>query len=600
MSLNQIIGFEMAGRAWGKYLSDNTTINIHVSMARSQDLPDGVIGGALPGFNASHEIAQVQSALAADISSWDDSQAVRNLPVNQYSSYDNDPDIRAFLEQYAWSQNDDLAVTKANAKALGLSDSQATVDLDGFILMSNLSEYNVDWSYDYARTSAPSGNSLDFLSVAIHEIGHILGFVSSTDSARIADWQADSETNHSRLDRTTTLDLFRYSDWSSRYGSVDLAAGVQAYLSNDGGRSAIGHFARGKVDLGLGSDGLQTSHWNGTTSTGIMDPLLDLGERSNIANIDLRALDIIGYDLASQGSLNYSQLLSESKAALASRLGISVASLEAVPWITAGLLSTTRFGDVLQMIEDSEIYARKKSSQSSKGGLWQELSNAADVVEVFQQAALFSSLDSGDENGGLTPGESIALSLQQTYGRLDTAQDLPLTISGSLADDVLEGSAAIDLLGGLAQSDSLNGKAGNDVLFGNGGADILRGNGGDDQLFGGIGRDRLMGGHGNDGLVGGNGSDRLSGGAGADAFMVEALDGIDIVYDFTDGEDVLTLASGLSFEQLTILDSSEVNLDAFGINLADGQSHTVISQGETPLMVLRNVEAGLITEADIV
>ena len=597
MSLDQIIGFEMAGRAWGKHLNDNTTINIHVSMARSQDLPDGVIGGALPGFNSDYEIDDIGAALAQDSRSTDDRQAVYHLPTNGYRN----PQINAFLENYSW-QNDDLTLTNANVKALNLSNSHTTVDLDGFILMSDLAEYNVDWDYNYARTLPSDPNKLDFLSVAMHEIGHVLGYVSSPDRAQVADWRTDSETNHARLNTTTTLDLFRYSDWSRRYGAIDLAAGVSSYLSKDGGQSAIGHFARGKVDLGLGSDGLQTSHWDGQRSSGIMDPLLSLGERSAIETIDVQALDIIGYDRVSTGgvaSLNYAELLNDAKISLANRLGISVDALEAVPWISAGFLSTSRFGDVLQMIEDSEIYARRRSGTSGRGGLWQELADAKDVFEVFHQKALFSS--QGNNNSGETSlGSGIALSLQQTYGRLASTQDIPLTLTGSLDSDVLDGSTGGDWLGGLAQSDILNGSAGNDYLFGNGGADTLRGNGGDDQLFGGLGDDRLMGGHGNDGLVGGNGSDRLSGGLGSDVFMVEALDGIDRVYDFTDGEDLLSLAPTLSFDQLTILDSNEVNLGALGIDLPTGQSHTVISQGEIPLMVLQNVDSGLITEADIV
>ena len=129
---------------------------------------------------------------------------------------------------------------------------------------------------------------------------------------------------------------------------------------------------------------------------------------------------------------------------------------------------------------------------------------------------------------------------------------------------------------------------------------MLRGNGGDDQLFGGIGSDRLMGGHGNDGLVGGNGSDRLSGGFGADVFMVEVLEGTDIVYDFTDGEDLLTLAPNLSVDELTIMSASDVHLGGLGMTLDPNQSHTVISQGNTPLMVLLNVDSGFITDTDIV
>ena len=589
----------------------------------------------MPGFNATHEIGAVQNALQNDRTSQDDIQAVGNLPIQATNYYDNDPDINAVLEQYNWQQNDDLAITTANAKALGLSNHQANVDLDGFILMSDLDEYDVNWSYDYGRTHAPNPNSLDFFSVALHEIGHILGFVSSVDSAKVADWQADSTTNHDRLDRTTTLDLFRYSDWSRRYGSIDLAAGPQTYLSVDGGNSSsgiIGHFARGQVDLGLGSDGLQTSHWNGTTSTGIMNPLLDLGERSEIANRDLRALDIIGYDLATnpttsntwgwrrqsvyssptQVNLSYSQLLVEAKQALANRLNISVSTLDAAPGVNAWLLSDTRYGDVLQMIDDSEVYARRKNRKSSSGSLWQgwggvgnllqELSDAGDVFDLFQQEALFSSLDSPEHDETQSLGQTLALSLQQTYGRITSANSISLTLEGSLNIDELEGSSAADWIGGLAQADQLNGGAANDFLFGNGGQDVLRGNGGDDHLVGGLGGDRLMGGHGNDYLVGGKGNDRLSGGTGIDVFMVEALDGTDIVYDFTVGEDVFALAPTLSFEQLSISNVDSDAMTSLGLEslaLPNTGTHAVISHNDQALMVVLNTDAAQINADNV-
>ncbi len=47
-SLEQMIGFEMAGEFWSQQLADNVSINIFVEM--TDYLPENVIGGALPGI----------------------------------------------------------------------------------------------------------------------------------------------------------------------------------------------------------------------------------------------------------------------------------------------------------------------------------------------------------------------------------------------------------------------------------------------------------------------------------------------------------------------------------------------------------------------
>ena len=49
------------------------------------------------------------------------------------------------------------------------------------------------------------------------------------------------------------------------------------------------------------------------------------------------------------------------------------------------------------------------------------------------------------------------------------------------------------------------------------------------------------------------GNDILSGGIGRDRFVLTAGSGHDLITDLTKGEDLLLLASGLSFAQLSII-----------------------------------------------
>jgi len=78
------------------------------------------------------------------------------------------------------------------------------------------------------------------------------------------------------------------------------------------------------------------------------------------------------------------------------------------------------------------------------------------------------------------------------------------------------------------------------------------GNGGSDKLCGFEGNDTLNGGKGDDYLIGGLGNDILSGGIGRDRFVLTAGSGADLITDFTKGEDLLVLAGGLTFAQLSI------------------------------------------------
>ncbi|MEL7494659.1 MAG: alkaline phosphatase, partial [Cyanobacteria bacterium J06554_11] len=189
-----------------------------------------------------------------------------------------------------------------------------------------------------------------------------------------------------------------------------------------------------------------------------------------------------------------------------------------------------------------------------------------------------------------------------------------LTTTGTEGDDELVGTDANETINALAGNDIVAGGLGNDVIDGGDGDDILRGDtnsrkpgddvGGDDIIFGGAGSDRIGGKGGNDTLVGGEdddliwgddgddlifgglGNDTLtgdnfSGGQGTDTFVLAAGEGTDTIVDFEVGTDLIGLAGGLSFGQLTLMEDK-------------------VLFGEEVLAMLNGVSTGTLTEVDFV
>ena len=98
------------------------------------------------------------------------------------------------------------------------------------------------------------------------------------------------------------LDLFRYSaDSLNEAGQpangavLDLRAGGNPFFSIDGGTTAIADFDTGVFN----GSGRQASHWEDGRGLGILDPTFAPGELGVITDLDVQALDIIGWNLAS-------------------------------------------------------------------------------------------------------------------------------------------------------------------------------------------------------------------------------------------------------------------------------------------------------------
>lgn len=144
------------------------------------------------------------------------------------------------------------------------------------------------WDFDPDDGIAP--NSVDFVGVALHEIGHILGFTTRCGS---------TETNPSSPLTFSAFDVFRFRPGIDRANfttapRILTAGGEQVHFSN-GPELAL---STARLNL-TGGDGFSGDHWKDDTLTGtrlgIMDPQQRLGLLLDVTANDVEALRAMGY-----------------------------------------------------------------------------------------------------------------------------------------------------------------------------------------------------------------------------------------------------------------------------------------------------------------
>lgn len=250
-------GFAAAAHYWESVLTDNVVVNISVGFSQ---LDPGVLGQASSASGLKTQIAW-RGALIGDATTPIDHLATSNLLTFNASN---------------------VRLNTSLQKALGLFTGSAIAD-DGVITFNSLRPFDFD-----TRDGFQSVGS-DFVSVAVHEIGHVLGFTSAV---------ASKTTNNSTPSNT---DMFRYKG-----GVWDITWGGDPYFSVDGGASPV----FGRAGFSSGADGFQTSHWkeglrvhNGIDCTtllepqiGIMDPTGGLCQQGIVTAQDLALFDTIGWN----------------------------------------------------------------------------------------------------------------------------------------------------------------------------------------------------------------------------------------------------------------------------------------------------------------
>ncbi len=403
VTVQQALGFEMAGRIWSNYLADPVTLNIHIGMSSS--LPTNVIGGALPGALANVQISGFRDRLAQDATSNNDQTAVAQFAGNAEFDVILDGTHRSLS-----SSQSSFNVMRATAKAVGMV-SATDASLDGAIVMSTLGNSHLHWNYDFTRSSSAPQGSLDFLSVALHEIGHIFGFVSGVDKQGLrsnvissSELSTYSQYLMDRMRFVTPLDAFRVDQFSDR--DFTYGGGTRGFALQPAS-GMIAQFSTGK-NRTFSGDGYQASHWKEQANAlGIMDPAIAPRERVSISNLDLQAFDVIGWNLRNglsaspftTASLN--NFRNQAVQGLAQRLGRTTTwvnnNLSAVPTN----LGSDRTLAVAAMILNSGLYewGTTGSGTTSNGGRrWMEIFNQmANNQEVYVNFSTVSNVSPNSE-----------------------------------------------------------------------------------------------------------------------------------------------------------------------------------------------------------
>jgi hypothetical protein len=285
-------GFAAAAASWSSLFTDNVTINVSRGFT---GLGAGILGST-SNTQANYTYAGTRTALIGDKTSADDNTATANLQagpavnllLNRTSNNPNGSgSATPYLDNDGDANNTTIRMSNANAKALGLLAGNNVAE-DGAITFSTA------FTWDFDRSDGITAGAFDFIGVAMHEIGHLLGFVSGVD---VLDFNSTSPFfRDDQFTFVSTLDLYRYSTDSIQTGAgvIDWTADNRVkYFSIDGGATSITTFATG-ITWG---DGRQASHWKDNLGIGIMDPTAGLGELLAISGNDTRALDVIGWNL---------------------------------------------------------------------------------------------------------------------------------------------------------------------------------------------------------------------------------------------------------------------------------------------------------------
>src|SRR5687768_1643410 len=269
--------FVRAAAAWENVITSPVTIYLDVDYGPKnfgQDWPENVLGSTSSPSLSSVNYGVVRNNLIAGANTPAKLAVYNALPA---SSVPTDSGTA-----------NSVSVSASIARAIGLlsptaqsTDTAARIGFNSEIV-----------NYDFDPNNGILGT--DFEAVAVHEIGHALGFTSRSGSG--------SST-------PAMWDLYRF-----RSGTTSSSFSTAQRIMTIGGSTTNSqyYFVPGEGELGLSdggpdavatnnADGNQSSHWrqaskNNFVFIGIMDPRIPSNTRRQITANDIKALNTFGYN----------------------------------------------------------------------------------------------------------------------------------------------------------------------------------------------------------------------------------------------------------------------------------------------------------------